>query len=124
MKLVVLFSFLVLFLFVVGCGEDVSAPHASESLESAVLDSDVKTFNVRAFRFGYDPAEIRVKKGDRVRIVIDNSDTLHGIRFPELGVSDMDVIEFTANEVGTFNWRCNNYCGEDHMKMGGLLIVE
>ena len=85
---------------------------------------DIKEFNVEAFRFGYTPEVITVKKGDRVKLSIDNSDGLHGIRIPELELSGMDSIEFTAEEEGEFTWRCNNYCGQGHSKMSGKIIVE
>lgn len=92
---------------------------------NAVKDTEqVKEFNVKAFRFGYTPNEIEVKKGDKVRIKVENSDTIHGMRIQELGVSGNDVIEFTADKEGTFTWNCNNMCGKGHTEMSGKLIVK
>ena len=82
---------------------------------------NVKEFTIKAFRFGYEPDAITVNKGDVVRLVIDNTDALHGIRIPEFGVSGDDVIEFTANKTGEFTWYCTNMCGSGHRAMNGTL---
>ncbi len=87
-------------------------------------NEDVKEFTVKAFRFGYTPDTITVNKGDKVKINIDNTDTLHGIRIPDLRIRGDEVLEFTANKSGEFTWYCNNMCGEGHMKMSGKLIVK
>lgn len=89
-----------------------------------VVSGNVKEFSVEAFRFGYSPDVVRVKQGDSVRLVVDNLDFVHGIRIPDLGVAGMDSVEFVANEKGEFVWYCNNFCGEGHMAMSGMLIVE
>lgn len=89
-----------------------------------VKETTLKEFEIGAFRFGYNPDSIKVKKGDRVKITINNSDTLHGIRIPELGLAGNDDLEFTAEKSGQFTWYCNNFCGEDHRQMQGTLIVE
>lgn len=84
----------------------------------------VREFEVKAFRFGYTPEKIVVNEGDKVKIIIDNTDTTHGIRIPELGVAGDDTVEFVATEAGEFSWSCNNYCGPGHGKMGGKLVVQ
>lgn len=90
----------------------------------AVLDTNGKVFNVNAYRFGYSPDTITVNNGDMVKIIINNTDTLHGIRIPELNIKGNDVIEFTANKSGEFTWYCANMCGNGHMQMKGKLIVK
>lgn len=87
-------------------------------------DSNVKEFQVKAFRFGYSPDVIEVNKGDKVKIIIDNTDTLHGIRIPDLGIKGNEVLEFTADKTGEFVWYCTNMCGNGHMQMQGKLIVK
>ncbi len=85
---------------------------------------DVKEFNVKAFRFGYTPDEITVNKGDKVRINIENTDVLHGIRIPELNLREDESLEFTADKAGEFIWYCANMCGTGHMQMKGKLTVK
>ena len=84
----------------------------------------VKEITVSASRFEYNPSVITAKKGERIKLIINNVDTLHGIRIPELGVSDNDSVEFVAEKTGEFIWYCNNFCGQGHRQMQGTLIVE
>lgn len=88
-----------------------------------VAQSDTKEFAINAFRFGYAPDAITVSKGDKVRIIINNTDTLHGIRIPELNIKGNEIIEFTADKTGEFDWYCANMCGNEHMQMKGKLLV-
>ncbi len=94
------------------------------SYDKNEMASSGKEFHVDAFRFDYSPNEITVNKGDRVKIIINNTDTIHGIRVPELGVSGNNVIELVADKAGEFTWYCNNMCGSGHMQMKGKLIVK
>ena len=92
--------------------------------EKVIEQSDSKEFTVKAFKYGYSPEIITVNKGDKVRIIIDNTDALHGIRIPELNLKGNEILEFTANKEGEFSWYCTNMCGEGHMQMQGKLIVK
>ncbi len=85
---------------------------------------DIQEFNIEAFKFEYSPNIIKVKQGERVRININNLDTVHGITIPDLGINGKDTIKFIAEEKGEFTWYCNNYCGGGHAGMSGKLIVE
>ena len=102
-------------------GEISSKDNASEEV---ILVSSVKEFNIKAFKWGYDPDVITIKKGDKVKLIINNTDFEHGLRIPDLGVSGKDIIEFTADEVGEFDWFCTSFCGSGHSDMGGKFIVE
>lgn len=100
---------------------------AFKSFTGKAIDTpnkDVRVFTVKAFRFGYTPNVITVNKGDKVKIIIDNIDTLHGIRIPDLGIKGDEVLEFTADKTGEFTWYCANQCGKGHMQMQGKLIVK
>ena len=87
------------------------------------IKSETKEFTVKAFRFGYTPNTISINKGDKVKIIVDNTDTLHGIRIPELNVKGNEILEFTADKTGTFTFFCSVQCGEGHSNMKGTLIV-
>lgn len=86
--------------------------------------SQAKEIKISAYRFGYEPAAVTVKKGQKIRLVINNTDTLHGIRIPDLGLAGNDQLEFTANKTGEFPWFCNNFCGQGHQGMSGKLIIQ
>jgi len=91
---------------------------------NSIKEESVKEFTVKAFRFGYSPDTITVNQGDKVKINIDNTDTLHGIRIPDLGIRGDETLEFTADKAGEFTWYCTNMCGSGHMQMQGKLIVK
>lgn len=88
------------------------------------VSANTKEFTVKAFRFGYSPDVIEVNKGDKVRINIENTDTTHGIRIPDLNLKGNNTIDFTVDKEGEFNWYCNVMCGEGHRQMGGKIIVK
>lgn len=108
------------FLVIIGFGVII----LSNSRSQSAATSDVKEFKISAFKYYFDPNVITVKRGDRVKIIIDNVDVLHGIKIPELSLSGNEVVEFTADKNGEFIWYCNTYCGSDHRQMQGKLIVQ
>ncbi|KKQ95573.1 MAG: cytochrome c oxidase subunit II [Parcubacteria group bacterium GW2011_GWC2_39_11] len=95
-----------------------------ENGNASPTGKEIEEFKVNAFRFGYEPNVITVEKNDKVKISINNTDTIHGIRIPDLGISGNDFIEFTAEKSGQFAWFCNNFCGDGHTQMQGTLIVK
>ena len=89
-----------------------------------VAESKVKEFKVDAYRWGYTPDIIKVKKGDQVKISINNTDTPHGMRIPGLNLQGEKAIEFTADASGTYVWYCLIPCGQGHMQMSGKIIID
>jgi len=78
---------------------------------------------VTAKRFNFEPAEITVKKGQPVDLVLKSADVPHGLRFRELNV-DLRVgkggtaeAHFTPNQTGTFVGHCSVFCGRGHGSM-------
>lgn len=105
-----------------------------------------KVIEVSAKKYEFDPAEIHVKKGTRVELKIHSVDEAHGIKLsltPE-GSKDKSpgllfdkpddngkvekdqdqVLDFVAQQVGTYEFKCAKMCGIHHGKMKGKLIVE
>ncbi|MEK7658680.1 MAG: cupredoxin domain-containing protein [Patescibacteria group bacterium] len=80
-------------------------------------------FSVDAKRWQFTPDVIRVKKGQQVKIIINNTDTIHGINLLDFNAIGDDSIEFTADKTGEFVFRCNNFCGDGHGAMQGKIIV-
>lgn len=94
-------------------------------------DSDeVKTFEIEAGPFYFKAAEIRVDKGDKVKIVLKNVKGTHDWVVDEFdartkitNAGETDTVEFTADKVGTFEYYCSV---GNHRAQGmvGKLIVE
>jgi cytochrome c oxidase subunit 2 len=91
---------------------------------------DVKTFDVIASRFKFEPATITVAQGDSVRLRLHSTDRTHGIAIkafrvkaliPKIG--EAVTVEFVADRAGTFDFTCSEYCGTGHGGMKGRLVV-
>lgn len=119
MKKTLIIALLIGLVVLAGCSKP-----ATDTGSDMQGSSDVKVINVEAQRFEYSPNTIILKKGEPVKLVIDNTDTTHGIAIPDLGVSGIDSVEFTPNEAGTFEFRCPTMCGEGHRDMKGTIIVQ
>ncbi len=91
---------------------------------------DVKIFKISASNFKYDAAEIRVKKGDKVRIDLNVAQGFHDLVVQQYAVATQKVqspgntsVEFVADKEGKFEYYCSV---GTHRQMGmvGVLIVE
>ena len=79
----------------------------------------------------WSPKEIRVKKGELVRIRVINKDCVtHGFAIPALGVESGDIKsghqvieEFTPQKIGEYDFYCTAWCSEHHLQMRGVLVV-
>jgi cytochrome c oxidase subunit 2 len=88
-----------------------------------VNDQNIREIKIDAKRFNFSPDVIELKKGETVKLSINNLDTTHGIVIPDLGVSGNTRVEFTPDKTGTFSFYCGNYCGNDHHGMSGSIVV-
>ena len=107
-------------------GSDQQTSVTGQSSRSSVLESssDTVIININASRWDYSPNKVTVNKGDRVKIVVNNIDTNHGISIPNYGVFGIGEVEFIANRTGTFSFYCPTFCGSGHREMTGTLIVK
>lgn len=90
----------------------------------------VKTFTITAANFSFDLKEIRAKKGDTIKIVLNNQEGTHdwvidefNAKTKRLQAGQTDTIQFTADKTGTFEYYCSV---GTHRQMGmkGNLIIE
>ena len=92
-------------------------------------DAPALRITVDARKFDFGPKEIRVRKGQRVTIVLTSPDFVHGFSVPDFNVRADGIpgktmeVTFVADKAGKFIYLCDNFCGEDHHKMTGFLIV-
>lgn len=83
-----------------------------------------------AKKYEFSPSEIRVRRGEAVKLTITALDRKHGFKIEvldidrELPEGEAVTIEFRADSVGTFPIACSKFCGLGHGKMKGALIVE
>jgi cytochrome c oxidase subunit 2 len=78
---------------------------------------------VKAARFSFEPAEITVKAGNQVDLVLTSDDVPHGLRIRELNINvkaskgKAGEVKFTPQKAGTFKGTCSVFCGSGHGKM-------
>lgn len=91
-----------------------------------------KVISIRAERFAFLPATIRVAKGAVIELVITSDDTDHGFRIPRANI-DVAIpqqgkgevrVKFVAREKGTYVFECSRPCGAGHNLMRGRIVVE
>ena len=106
------------------------APAAPRAAIAAAQASEPRVIEVVAKRFAWEPAEIQVTVGERVRLVLRTADGLHGIELKKFKISKEIprgnkpvTLEFTADEAGRFPFLCSEYCGDGHDDMKGVLVV-
>ena len=102
----------------------------AQNPQAPAAGTQVREIAVTAKKYEFSPNLIRVKKGDHLRLVITALDHDHGFKLDAFGINQTlktgvpVTVEFTADKVGTFPFRCSVFCGLGHGKMKGAVIVE
>jgi cytochrome c oxidase subunit 2 len=83
-----------------------------------------------ADQFAFDPPVLRVNYGDRVRLTLKASDVVHGYYLDGYGIQTRvqpgisQQVEFVADQLGKYRYRCSVSCGTLHPFMIGELVVK
>ena len=103
---------------------------ASGTPEGAMMAAQEKTFTVTGQNFSFSPSTITVNKGDKVKIIFQNSDGFHdfvldgyNVSTPKIQSGQSATVEFTADKTGTFPYYCS-VANHRAMGMEGSLIVQ
>ena len=106
-------------------------PATDGSSEAVTDDSTIKTFEIEAGSFYYKPNEIRVKKGDKVKVVINSVDMMHDFNIDELNVKlpvtksgETNTVEFTLDTAGVFEFYCSVGQHRANGQVGTLIVEE
>lgn len=111
----------------------IQTPAPSEAVQVSEVPTaaaTVKTFTITGKNFSYTLNEMKVQKGDTVKITFVNSEGFHDLRIDEfnaattkMAAGKTETIEFVADKVGTFEYYCS--VGQHRQNgMKGNLIVE
>ncbi|MEK6728096.1 MAG: cupredoxin domain-containing protein [Candidatus Omnitrophota bacterium] len=106
-----------------------------------------RQISIVSYKYGYEPAVIRVNQGDTITLKLKSKDVTHGfylegydfdakvrgempsfwIRHPskseEYDKNPIETYTFVANKPGKFRYRCSITCGSFHPFMQGEMIV-
>lgn len=91
---------------------------------------DAQVVKIVAQRFHYTPGEFRVKASAPVVLEFTSLDFVHGFNMPDLKVradlvpGKVTRVPLPAAKPGTYDFVCDNFCGDGHEQMHGRMIVE
>ena len=93
--------------------------------------AEPRVIEVVARRYTFEPSQIDVTEGERIRLMVRSGDGPHGFEIERFEVSKElprgaapIAIEFTADEAGRFPILCSVFCGDGHEEMKGVLVVQ
>jgi len=91
---------------------------------------EVRTIDVIASNFKFEPSIISIAQGEKVRLRLRSADRNHqfaikGFRVKALipKTGEAVTVDFVADRAGTFEFTCAEYCGTGHSGMKGRLVV-
>ena len=96
---------------------------------AAVPHGAEQVVRMTAKRFEYTPDQITLKKGVPVVLEITALDHDHGFKVPGLGVradlkqGQVTRVRIVPDHTGTFEFRCDVFCGSGHEDMSGEIVV-
>jgi cytochrome c oxidase subunit 2 len=85
-----------------------------------------RKIDITAKRFGYEPAEITVKRGEPLVLELTSQDVTHGLKFKEINLNvkiekkKTTELAFTPVKAGDFVGHCSVFCGSGH---GGMALT-
>lgn len=108
---------------------------SAKTVPQGAKDAEMEAQNVHEIqvalrKYEFSPGSLRVKKGEHVKLVMTATDHDHGFKLDDFNINQKIpkgttvIVEFTADQAGTFQFRCSNVCGLGHRSMKGTLVVE
>ena len=89
----------------------------------------VRTIDIHSKQFEFVPAEITLKKGETVKLVLYSDDVAHALAVEGLPIHigaekghPMTAI-VTPTETGDFQGKCSKFCGSGHRDMHFVVHV-
>jgi plastocyanin domain-containing protein len=107
-------------------------PAARETARPAsqAVEAGVRKYHVTASEGGIIPGHIRMKKGEKVRIMFVSKDDKYSIRFKDFDVKETltpeapVTIEISPSRAGTYEFRCTRVWGMKRFAgSNGSLVV-
>lgn len=97
---------------------------AAEETGDDAMAAKAKEFTVEGNNFSFDVKEIKVKKGDTVKIVFNNKEGFHDwvldefdAKTKQIKEGESETIEFVADKAGTYEY----YCSVGKHRANGML---
>jgi cytochrome c oxidase subunit II len=121
--------FLFLFIFWWAASGQLSALNAPENALEIHVIAKQWMWRVQHPSGAREIDELHVPSETPVRLAMTSEDVIHDLYLPALRLKQ-DILPdrytylwFTAKKTGTFNLTCAEYCGTDHARMAGKLVI-
>ena len=88
-----------------------------------------RVIRIAARKFEFVPEKIELKQGEPVVLEFTTADVLMGFSLPDFKLrtdippGQVARLRFTPDRLGTFEFVCDNFCGEFHEDMSGRIRV-
>ncbi|MFZ6874773.1 cupredoxin domain-containing protein [Undibacterium sp. Di27W] len=99
-------------------------------LAHAQAKSRKRVIPVKAQKFSFLPNSIEAKVGETIVLAFTALDFTHGFNLPDFNLR-MDLVpgkvfnvELKLDKPGTYEFLCDNFCGDGHEGMSGKLLVQ
>lgn len=145
MKRIIIFLLIAVFLIGACSRDDEDTAKARKIIEyhknkfdslplSGKTVNGVREIEVKGSQYEWQPENIVVKKGEKIRLLVTSLDVPHGFEIEGILIPGWDVdrfvrkgdtavLEFTAEEEGVWDTVCTGYCGPGHGTMKRKFIV-
>jgi heme/copper-type cytochrome/quinol oxidase subunit 2 len=113
-------------LVLLGAGACLLAGSVSRAQEQA---PNRREFSISARDYAFSPNRLEVTQNDLVKLTVESADIAYGFAIDQYKISrrvppgGKTVIEFRADEAGTFPYYSNMTSDDRHAKMRGELVV-
>ncbi|RSL15392.1 cytochrome c oxidase subunit 2 [Edaphobacter aggregans] len=90
---------------------------------TSLAQEQIRTIEIHAHRFAFSPAEIRLKKGETVKLRLISDDVAHSLVVPDLHIKQEMLkghpvdVTVAPNRSGDFHGVCGRFCGSGHGSM-------
>jgi cytochrome c oxidase subunit II len=100
------------------------------SLVLSAQTPEPRKITVTAKKYEFSPNRIELKAGEPIEITFESLDAKHGFVCKDLNLEKVvyekdkpATVKFTPEKVGTYEFKCANWCGFGHGKMKGEFVV-
>ncbi|HYM30871.1 MAG TPA: cupredoxin domain-containing protein [Candidatus Cybelea sp.] len=89
-----------------------------------------RVIEISAMKFDYLAEPIVLKKGQPVVFVLSSLDRAHGFNMPAFKIradivpGQQTRVRFVPDRAGTFEFHCDNFCGDGHEDMSETFVVK
>ena len=89
-----------------------------------------RIIDITTRNWAFSPANISVRKGEKVTLRIIGEEGVHGFAVPELSINktirlgEVITVDLPTGTAGLYRFFCSVQCGQGHIDMNGEIIIE